>query len=598
MEIRQKKRSEIADEFKWHINDLCPSNEQWHADMAAMTDKIAGLAAYRGRLAEADTLLACLTACSDTSEILERLYVYANMKLHEDANDTTYQGMADMAESTLVKFSSATSFIEPEILAADADTIKGYAAHVPGMALYGHYLDNLLRQKAHVMSAEVEEILANAREIGNASENIYSMLHDADMKFGQIIDEKGDTVEMTHGRFISLLESPDRRVREDAFNTYYDAYWKQKNTLAAAFNASVKKDVFFARTRKYPSALDAALFNYNIPREVYSRLIETVHAFLPEMHRYVRLRKKALGVSELHMYDLYTPIVKSIDVAVPYEEAKEKVLKGLAPLGGEYVATAQSGFENGWIDVYENEGKRSGAYSWGSYGCHPYVLLNYDNKLDDMFTLAHEMGHAMHSHYTWTTQPNVYGDYTIFLAEVASTVNEALLMEYLLAHTEDEAMRAYLINYFLEQFRTTVFRQTMFAEFEMITHDMVEKGEPLTIETLNKVYRALNVKYYGPDMVVDEKTDLEWGRIPHFYTAFYVYQYATGYSAAIAFANRILRGDGDTAVDAYIGFLKSGSSNYSIDILQKAGVDMSSPQPVQEALTVFAGLLDKMEALV
>ncbi|MCL2708348.1 MAG: oligoendopeptidase F, partial [Defluviitaleaceae bacterium] len=431
-----------------------------------------------------------------------------------------------------------------------------------------------------------------------AFENIYSMIHDADMKFGSVINESGDSVELTHGRFIRLLESDDPRVRRETFEAYYDSYWKQKNTIAAAFGASVKKDVFFASTRGYESALDMALFEHNIPKDVYLNLIGTVRRFLPELHRYTRLRKRALGLSELHMYDLYVPIVASVDEKVPYAEGKRTMLEGLAPLGSEYTNTARKGLEDGWVDVYENEGKRSGAYSWGSYGCHPYILMNYEDKLDDMFTLAHEVGHAMHSHYSWESQPGVYGDYTIFLAEVASTVNEILLMERLLSQTEDKKKRAYLINQTLEQFRTTVFRQTMFAEFEMAAHDLAEKGEPLTADSLNGIYRKLNEDYYGPDIMLDEKIDLEWGRIPHFYNAFYVYQYATGYSAAVAFANRIKNDSGGEAVKGYIEFLKSGGSAYSIEILKKAGVDMSEPAPVEEALDVFKGLLDQMEGLV
>lgn len=600
MEIKQKKRTEIAHEFKWHLHDLYPTADAWRQSMDAMAEKIKTLTQYKGQLSQPETLLRCLDEIHETGAEMEQLYAYAHLKLHEDTNIADSQGMADRSEGLYVKFLSAASYIDPEILAADEAVIMGYTASVPGLKIYTHYLAKLFQQKAHVRSEEVEALLADAQEIGNAPSSIYHMLHDADMKFGQVTDENGNDMALTHGRFIRLLESKDRRVREETFNTYYDAYEKQKNTLAAAYSASVKKDCFFAGARRYESALASALSNNHIPQEVYANLIDTVHEFLPEMHRYVRLRKKALNLPELHMYDLYTPIVAQTEAKVSYDEAKEKVLKGVSVLGKDYAETVRSGFEQGWVDVYENEGKQSGAYSWGVPKVHPYVLMNYEDNVDSLFTLAHEMGHALHSHYTQTTQPTVYASYSIFLAEVASTVNEALLMNQLLSEQTDPKMRAYLINYFLEQFRTTLFRQTMFAEFEMLTHEMTEKGEPLTSESLNKLYRELNLQYYGPDMVVDNKIDYEWSRIPHFYTAFYVYQYATGFSAAMSFASQIAQpGEaGQAAVDAYLGFLKSGSSDHSINILKKAGVDMSSPQPVREALTKFSHLLDEMEQLV
>jgi oligoendopeptidase F len=450
------------------------------------------------------------------------------------------------------------------------------------------------------------------------------MLDNADIKFGTGTDENGNEVELTHSRYGAMLESPSRELRKNAWHTFYDSYWYLKNTLAAAYSSSVKKDVFFAKTRKYPSAMEAALFSYNIPATVYTGLIEAVHSALPQMHRYMKMRKKALDLPELRVYDLYTPIVKQVNDRVEYRDAVETVLKSLAPLGEEYVAVSKAGLmpgggpsggigasggaispglSGGWVDVYENAGKMNGAYSWGAYGGHPYILLNYENKVDDMFTLAHELGHAMHSYYSWNSQPYIYSDYSIFLAEVASTVNEALLMEYLLKNNSDPAMKAFLINTWLEQFRTTLFRQTMFAEFEMTSHRMAEEGEPLTADSLNNVYRALNEKYYGDTVVLDDKLDLEWARIPHFYRAFYVYQYATGYSAAMAFANRILAGgdaaggpaDAGNAVGNYLAFLKSGSNDYSINILKKAGVDMSGPGPVKEALGTFEALLGEME---
>jgi len=597
MEAKQKKRSEIPAAYKWRPHDLVPSDEAWRQQLDALP--IAQLAGFKGKLASGENLLACLSAQAALDEAFSRLYVYAHMKMHEDTADTTYQAMADTASQMHVKIMAAQSFIEPELLAIDEKALRGWLDAVPGLDLYRHYLEDLLRQKAHVLSAEVEEVLANARELGAAPDHIFEMLDNADLKFGTVTDEDGQQIELTHGRYGALLQSSKRTVRQDAWHTFYDSYWYLKNTLAAAYSASVKKDVFFAKTRKYPSALEATLFSGNIPKQVYTGLIETVRSFLPQMHRYMRLRQKALALPDLRVYDLYTPMVKQVNDRVPYEEAKEKVLASLAPLGAAYVDVARKGLspEGGWVDVYENEGKSNGAYSWGAFGGHPYILLNYENKIDDLFTLAHELGHAMHSHYSWENQPFVYSDYTIFLAEVASTVNEALLMEHLLQNADD-AMGAYLINIFLDQFRTTVFRQTLFAEFEMRSHEMAEAGEPLTVEALNQLYRELNAAYYGDTLTPEDKLDLEWARIPHFYRAFYVYQYATGYSAAMAFANRIL-GKGDVApqeaVSQYLDFLKSGSSDYSIRILQKAGVDMSSPQPVREALTLFEALLDKME---
>ncbi|MCL2216385.1 MAG: oligoendopeptidase F [Defluviitaleaceae bacterium] len=595
MEIKQKKRHEIPSEFKWNLEDIFTTPADWHKGVNSLPGKIAEVEAFKGKLKDGKALLDCLETLHKAENILSRLYVYANMRLHEDSNVSEAQGMADVMESQVAKFSTAASFIEPEILELDESTVQSFIKNTPGLDLYGRYLENILRKKAHILSAEIEGILAAASEMGEGASNVVSMLEDADMKFGSITNENGDTVEVTGGRFISLMESPDRRVRVDTFNLFYDGYWKLKNTFAALLNTSVKKDIFFSRTRKYATARDAALSVNNIPAEVYDSLVKTIHEFLPVMHRYMTLRKKALKLDELHMYDLYTPIVEEADTVMPYDEAKKKLVEGLAPLGKDYLNAMAKGMESGWLDVYENEGKRGGAYSWGTYGTHPYVLLNYDNKLGDLFTLAHEMGHAMHSYYTWETQPLVYGDYSIFLAEVASTVNETLLMEHMLKTTDDEKIRMYLLGEYIEQFRGTVFRQTMFAEFEHILHTMAENGEPLILDSINKVYRELNEKYYGPDMVVDEKIDLEWARISHFYRAFYVYQYATGYSAAIAFTKKI-QTEGTPAVNAYIDFLKSGSSDYPINVLKKAGVDMSTPEPIREALKVFESLVTQMES--
>ena len=599
MEIKQKKRSEIPQEFKWKLENIYPTPDDWRKDVNAIPGKTEAITAFKGKLTTGEALADCLTQYFAIGEMVIRMHVYASMKLHEDGGVSASQGMAHIAESTSVKFSAATSFIVPEILTCDEAAIQSFIANTPGLAPYKFYLENIMREKAHIRSEEVEELLANAQEVGSAAKNIYGILESTDMEFGTITDENGDTVEVTHNRAFTLMQSKDRRVRKDAFKAYYKSFWALKNTLATMLNASISKDIFNAKARNYNSTLDAALSGSNVPREVYQQLISMVHEFLPAMHRYMALRKKALKVDELHMYDIYTSIVEESDAKISYQEAKKKVAEGLAPLGEEYVAAMVKGMtpEAGWIDVYENQGKESGAYAWGCYGNHPYVLLNHEDTISDLFTLAHEMGHAMHDYYTWETQPSVYAYPNIFLAEVASTVNETILMEHMLKTTTDPKTRAYLLGEYLEQFRGTVFRQVMFAEFEMITQAMAEAGEPLTLDALNKVYRELNIKYHGPHMVIDQEIDLEWARISHFYRSFYVYQYATGYSAALAFTKRIQTG-GQQALEDYLGFLKAGSSNYAIEILKKAGVDMSTPAPVKEALQVFEGLVSEMEKLI
>ena len=593
-----KKRSETDSAFHWNLNDLAAGDGEWQSRLKEVLEQIKAITAHKGTFTQsAGQMLACLSVREEITHRADTLYVYAVMRMHEDNADPKSQGMADQAESMVVKLSSAMSFIEPAILSLDEDVLNGYLREEPGMAVYVHYIEDLLRQKDHILSPEMEELLANAHEIGASPDNIFSMLTDADLKYGKVHNESGEEIELTHGRYSGLMESGNRDVRREAFETYYAAFTAHKNTLAATYGASVKKDVFFSRARKYASSMEAALSRDNIPADVYTNLIQAVNDNLPHMHRYMRLRKKALNLPQLHMYDVYNPIVPDVDTRCDYEKAKDMVLKALSVMGADYTDIVQNAFSGGWIDVYENEGKHSGAYSWGAYGSHPYILLNYDNKIDDMFTLAHEMGHAMHSYYTWKTQPYIYGDYSIFLAEVASTVNEALLTAYLRKTITDKPMLSYLLNHFLEQFRGTVFRQTMFAEFEMRTHQMCEDGEPLTAESLSKLYRGLNEKYYGEDMISDPQIDLEWARIPHFYNPFYVFQYATGFSAAAAFSGHILE-QGEPAVRAYKEFLKSGSSDYPIRVLRKAGVDMESPAPVREAMRLFAELADEMETLV
>ncbi len=586
-----KKRNEIESCYQWKMNDLYETNELWEKSFESLKEKIPDLSHFKGLLGKGK-LAECLQAREELSIELNRLYVYAHMKLHEDMGESIYQGYADRSEGLSVKLSAATAFIEPEMLEMEEEAFLALTKD-SALSLYKHYIEDVCRQKAHILSQELEEILANAHEVGNGADTIFSMINDADMKFGTVLDENGVETELTHARYRAFMESENRTVREAAFKKLYEAYYKQKNTLAATYNASVKADIFFAKTRKYNSSMEASLFGNNIPLEVYKNLVDTIHEYLPLMHRYVDLRKKRLGVSELHMYDIYAPIVKEVDAKVNYEEAKALVLKGLAPLGEDYLSGIKEGFEKGWIDVYENEGKHSGAYCWGAYGSHPFVLLNYENKLDDCFTLAHEMGHAMHNYYTWKHQPPIYSDYTMFLAEVASTVNEALLMEHLLQDTKEKAKKEYLINQFLEQFKGTMFRQTMFAEFELMTHEMAEKGEPLTVNALCELYKGLNEKYFGKNIIIDEQIAMEWSRIPHFYSAFYVYQYATGFAASMALSQKILKSP-DAAKD-YIEFLKSGSSDYSINILKKAGVDMSGPEPIRDSMALFERLIGELE---
>lgn len=454
-----------------------------------------------------------------------------------------------------------------------------------------------LRQKEHILSEKEEQILAMSAEISDIGGDVFTMFNNADIKFPYIKDEEGEEIEVTKGRYIAFLESKDRRVRKDAFEAVYSSYKKMKNTLAASLTGNVKKNRFYSLVRKYPSALEASLDNDNIPVDVYTTLIDTVNKNLPLLDRYLKLRKKVLKLDELHMYDLYVPMVEEFDKKIPYEEARTIVAEALKPLGEEYIGYLQKGMNSAWIDVYENEGKTSGAYAWGAYKTHPYVLLNYQNKINDVFTLAHEMGHALHSYYTNMTQPYVYSEYKIFVAEVASTVNESLLMRYLLPRASSKQEKAYLLNHYLEEFRGTVFRQVMFAEFEKIIHEKVEQGEALNAQELSNIYYGLNKKYFGEAVTVDEDIAMEWSRIPHFYSSFYVYKYATGFSSATAIAEKILT-EGRPAVDKYLEFLKSGGSNYPLELLKIAGVDLSTPQPIQDALNVFEKTLDELEELL
>lgn len=591
-------RSEIAEADKWALEDLFLTDADWEAAVKQLEEQLAQLKGYAGKVsASADALYAYLTLADETENLFEKVLVYSNEKMHEDMGNSTYQGYAAQAQAAATHLSAAEAFFEPELLAMEESRLQGFFKEDPKLEKYRLLIDRIWRRKEHTLSAAEEEILAKTYEMATAPDDIFSMFNDADAKFGTIRDENGKEVELTHGRFGGFMESSDRRVRKEAFEALYQTYDQFRNTLAATYSANVKKAKFYADVRKYPSALAAALAPGNIPTEVYDNLIETVHRFLPAMYRYVALRKRALGVEELHMYDVYVPLVADQTKKIPFAEAKEIVKRGLAPMGEEYVSHLEDGFDHRWIDVYENRGKRSGAYSWGAYGTHPYVLLNYQGKLDDVFTLAHEMGHALHSWYSNANQPYVYSGYLIFVAEVASTCNESLLMQYLLKESKDKKEKAYLLNHFIDQFKGTLFRQTMFAEFEKITHEMYAKGESLTAERLCAVYMDLNRKYFGEEMVSAPQIALEWARIPHFYTEFYVYQYATGFSCAIALSKRILE-MGEAGVADYMKFLKGGCSKDPIELLKMAGVDISTPKPVEDALQLFEELVSELEELL
>jgi len=594
-----KKRSVVEQKFKWKIEDLFESIEQWNDEVEQIKKNTEILKTYQGRLGNSSKELYDFLALSDENDLLlERVYIYARQKYDENTSDAVYQDLTDKASNLMMVVESQLSFAVPEILSIPEEIIETFYREKEELIHFRRMIDEIFKDKPHTLSAEMEELIAQTAEMADSASNTFSMFNNADLKFPTIKGENGEDVEITHGRYSSLMESTDRRVRKDAFMGLYSSYKKYKNTLASLYSANVKKKIFYANVRNYDSTLEMSLSGSRIPTEVYTNLIDVVNENLPSMYKYMELRKKALKLDELHMYDIYTPIVSDFKMEVPFEQAKEIVLEGLKPLGEDYLKVLKEGFDGGWIDVYENEGKRSGAYCWGAYGTHPYVLLNYQDTLNNVFTLAHEMGHALHSYYSDKTQKITYAEYRIFVAEVASTCNEALLMSHLIKNCTNKKEKAYLINYHLEQFRGTLFRQTMFAEFEMITHRMAEEGVALTADTLCSVYYDLNKKYFGANVVIDEDIAYEWSRIPHFYTSFYVYQYATGYSAAIALSKKILE-QGESAVHDYIrNFLCGGSSKDPIDLLKGAGVDMSKKEPVEQALEVFADLVNQLEELI
>ena len=593
-----KRRDQIDQIYKWNIEEMYPDEEQWKADYKTVEEKAKDFTAYSGRLGESPKLLLEAIQKKDTIWlILEKVYTYARMKKDEDNRVNQYQAMSDKAGTLIAKASSYLSFFIPELLEIPEEKLLGFLEAEEGLKLYEHSIRDILREKAHVLSKLEENLLAQMSEITGATNDVFTMINNADIKFGSIVDEDGDEVEVTHGRYIGFMESHDRRVRKDAFEHMYKAFGDLKNTLATTYNYNTKTDVITARIRKYGSAREAALSGDNIPASVYDNLIDTVNSRLDLLHRYVEVRRKLLKVNEVHMYDMYVPLVEMPKEEIAYEKALDMMRAGLAPLGDHYLSKMNAGIDAGWIDVYENEGKTSGAYSFGSYDSMPYILLNYNGKLKDVFTIVHEMGHSMHSYYTRHNQPFVYGGHSIFTAEVASTVNEALLMHHLLNNSTDPEEKKYLLNLYIEEFRTTLFRQTMFAEFEKLTHEAVESGEVLTAEWLSEEYGKLNRKYYGEKVSYDPQIATEWARIPHFYRAFYVYKYATGYSAAAAISTKILN-EGPAARDAYIEFLKTGESDYPIELLKIAGVDMGKPEPIIQAMDAFEKLIVEIEKLV
>ncbi|HIS59692.1 MAG TPA: oligoendopeptidase F [Candidatus Faecousia faecipullorum] len=598
MEEIQKipERSAIAPEDKWAIEDLYPSDEAWEAELKKLAEDQDALAAFAGKLgSSAETLYAYLHLSEEVNVRASRLGNYCMRKADEDTRNTTYQAMSGRFMSVAVALGAACSFDTPEIMAISDETLEGFYAACPDLNRYRRFLTDLRRRKAHTLSAAEEKLLAAAGEMAQAPDTIFGAMGDADLKFPDAVDAEGKKHPLTQGTFVMLEMSPDRVLRKSAYENLYGTLANFKNTSAAILNAQNKQLKFFSDARKYHDAREASLDATNVPVSVYDNLIEAVHQNFDKMHRYVRLRKKLLGVDELHFYDVYTNLVPDVDKKIPFSDAKQTVYNALYPLGERYRAILKEGLENRWIDVYENQGKRGGAYSAGA-DVHPYVLLNYNGTLDSQFTLAHEMGHALHSYLSNHTQNPIDADYVIFVAEVASTCNEALLMEYLLGKTKDKKDRIYLLNHFLEQFKSTLYRQTMFAEFERNIGILTAQGQTLTAEVLCAEYKRLNEMYFGPDMVVDDQIAMEWARIPHFYYNYYVFQYATGYAAAIALSRRILD-EGEKAVNDYLGFLSGGCSKSPIDLLKGAGVDMTSPEPVNQALQLFGKLLDEMEEL-
>ncbi len=592
-------REEVEEHLTWNLEDIFPDDASWDKEFQEVSALSKKASSFQGTIGNgAESLLAVFTYQDELTRRLRKLYTYAHLKHDQDTANGTYQAMESRISSLFTKVSTELSFVVPEILSLEESKIEEYLEESNDLQLYKQLLEEINKERPHVLSQEQEAILAQFSEVSGASANTFGKLNNADLEFPSIKDEEGNEVQLTHGRYSRMLESEDRRVREDAFKAMYDTYGKFRNTFASTLSGNIKSNNVEAQVRNYASAREAALSNNHIPESVYDNLVSTVNKNLHLLHKYVSLRKKVLGVDELHMWDLYTPLVKEADMKYTYEEACKTMLASFEPLGEEYMSTVKKGLDSHWVDVVETKGKRSGAYSSGTYGTNPYILMNWQDNVNNLFTLAHEFGHSMHSYYTRANQPYVYGSYSIFVAEVASTCNEALLNDYLLKTIDDQKKRIYLLNHWLEGFRGTVFRQTMFAEFEHMIHQLDQKGEALTADKLTEVYYDLNKKYFGDDIVIDEQIGLEWARIPHFYYNYYVYQYATGLSAATALSNQILS-EGEPAVERYINqFLKAGRSNYPIEVLKNAGVDMNTASPIEEACKVFEEKLNELEALL
>lgn len=596
MEVKDRKDIDVKD--TWNLESIYANNELWEEDYAALEKDAAEFAKLKGAIeADVSKIPAVLDAYYGLHRRLSKLSVYARMRFDQDTTDSTYQTMSAKIGSLGVKIGAASAFVEPEILSYSKEQLEAAEKENERTAYYGRKIEEMLRGQEHTLDAEKEELLAAAGDMAEAPDDIFSVLMNADMKYPDIVLEDGTHLPLTNSTYISYMESPDRAVREGAFKTLYGQIASLKNTFAAIYRGNLKQAKFYAQSRKYSSARAMYLADSNVPESVYDNLLSAVHEALPMMYRYVAVRKKVLGVDKLHMYDVYTPIVAAQNQTYEFEQAKQMVLEALKPMGEDYLSHAREGLENRWIDIYPNKGKKGGAYSWGCYDSQPFILLNYTKNLDSVFTLIHEMGHSIHSYYSITAQDYAYSDYKIFVAEVASTCNECLLMHDLLEKTTDKEQRKYLLNHYLDSFKGTLFRQTMFAEFEKTAHDYCAQGKPLTAEALSQMYLELNQKYFGPDMEKDEEIAYEWMRIPHFYTPFYVYQYATGYSAAVALSAKILK-EGKPAVDAYMSFLKGGESKDPMDLLKMAGVDMTTEKPVADALALFGELVAELEALV
>lgn len=588
------RRSDIESKYKWKLEDIIPSDEAWEKEFAALKDKCGELCAYDGKLTDRDRVLACLKLQDEVSLCAERLYVFSAMRRDENVGDADSQARCDRAESALVKMSEMTAFITPQLTALDEDTLRGFAAD-PDFSDYDYLIRTLIRTKKHTLSEKEERLLAMTGSFSSTAQDAFRMLDNADIRFEPYVKSDGSEVKLTHGIYGAEMQSPVREDRKKAFETMHGAFKANVNTLAALYSGNVKKNIFYSRARGYQGCLDRATSGEDVPQSVYRKLVGCVEEGLPALSEYLEYRRRKLGVEELHMYDLHVPLVGGAELSLEYEDACKLVEEALAPLGEEYGELLKKAFAEGWIDVCENEGKRSGAYSWGAYGTHPYVLLNYQKTTSDVFTIAHELGHAMHSHYSNLNQPYAKAGYTIFVAEVASTVNETLMLRHLLGKSTDKAQRAYLLSYMLDMFRTTVFRQTQFAQFELEAHERAEKDEPLTAQTLSDLYYDLNRKYYsGENVVCDDLIRYEWSRIPHFYTAFYVYKYATGLISAVCIADRILN-EGEKAVADYKKFLSAGGSMPPVEILKLAGVDLTDDAPFEKAMKMFSDFLAELK---